>query len=121
VTAKSVKSIVRPAKRLGLTITPAEVVKGPSIKPELSFDCRSFRLHHAAMNVESHLVSLGSVSEMLNTKEPHFKFHLSSGSVGVDREGENTKEDPCHNTRLSFPNVELSTQPCLMNTALTRA
>jgi hypothetical protein len=44
-------------------MTPVDVVKGPSMKVVLVFDWSSFRLNHAAMNVESHLISLGSVSE----------------------------------------------------------
>jgi hypothetical protein len=49
--------MVRPAKRLGLAMRPVDVVKGPSMAVVL-FDWSSFKLNHAAMKVESHLVSL---------------------------------------------------------------
>ena len=49
--------MVRPAKRLGLAMSPVEVVNGPSMTVEL-FDWSRFKLNHAAMNVEHHLVSL---------------------------------------------------------------
>ena len=63
--------MVRPAKRLGLTMIPVDVVKGPSMKAVLVFDWSSFRLNHAAVNVESHLVSLGSVSECCGSLAGH--------------------------------------------------
>ena len=55
--------MVRPANRLGLAIIPVEVVKGTSVKARLVLDWSSFKLNHAAMNVESHLVSLRMVRD----------------------------------------------------------
>lgn len=63
--------MVRPAKRLGLPLTPVEVVKEPSGKALLVFDWSSFKLNHAAMNVESHLVNLRIVSDAEDHKPKH--------------------------------------------------
>ncbi len=62
-TAKSVRSRVRPAKRSGLAIIPCELRVVVSMKAVLGFNWSSFKLNHAAVNVESHLASLRMMSE----------------------------------------------------------
>src|SRR5271170_100865 len=61
VAANKVRSIVRPANFVVLTVTsPDEFeLKGSTlVYVALSFDCSNFMLSHAAINDESHLVSL---------------------------------------------------------------
>lgn len=59
VTAKSVRSIVLPAKCLGLTTLPLRVSIGTSsMKAELFLVWRNFRLNQAAMKAENHFASL---------------------------------------------------------------
>lgn len=61
VAANNVRSIVRPANLVDLRATALEMsgLEGAIlVYAGLPFDCNSFRLSHAAINDENHLVSL---------------------------------------------------------------